>query len=715
MTGDAAAVQPATTSTHDATLAAWQALAQALPDPAWIVALPSLALVAVNEAAAALLGRPVAALLGARADHLLATPEDLAYWSEAAAGEASPLSSDTLLVAGDGRAVQVRRSIRPLTAAAGTAATHGLVTLLDCSRERQTEARLEDTLAELQATLEATADGILVTDLSGRIRGFNQRFAQAWGLPAELLQTRCDDAVHAWMRRSVQDPDAYQRGLDALQEATLMNSTERLVLLSGQVLERVARPLWSRGRPLGRVYSFRDLTERLRADERIETLVRTDSLTGLPNRYEIGERIEQAVRALQHDGDAFAVLLVDLDRFRRVNDGLGHAAGDRVLRDAAERVRRCTREGDLVARTGGDQFALLLRHADAAAAEAAAARVLAAIAEPWQSDGAPFTLTCSVGIALCPGHGLAADELLGRAEAAMRRAKQAGSNSLRFHHQRGDVDLRSHMRLDHAMRQALASGRFRLHYQPQVALASGRIVGAEALIRWRDPALGEVAPSRFIPVAEETGFIIAIGDWVLAQAARQAAIWQRAGHAVPIAVNVSALQFRQPQFVERVAAVLQEHALPPDRLELELTESILVRDADEALQRLQALARLGVRLSIDDFGTGYSSLAYLKRFPIGRLKIDRSFVQGLPGDGRDAGIVRAIVQMGQAMGMEVVAEGVETEPQHRFLLAAGCQHFQGYLFAPAMDALSFAKRLGEPAPLPDARRRTAVVHQLPRR
>jgi EAL domain-containing protein (putative c-di-GMP-specific phosphodiesterase class I) len=243
------------------------------------------------------------------------------------------------------------------------------------------------------------------------------------------------------------------------------------------------------------------------------------------------------------------------------------------------------------------------------------------------------------------------------------------------------------------MRQALASGRFRLHYQPQVELRSGRIVGAEALIRWRDPALGEVPPSRFVPVAEDSGFIVALGDWVLTQAVRQGAAWRARGMAVPIAINVSALQFQQPQFAERVAAVLAASQLPPQLLELELTESILVRDADEALQRLRALARIGVGMAIDDFGTGYSSLAYLKRFPIDKLKIDRSFVMGLPGDDSDSAIVVAILQMAGALGMKVIAEGVETEAQRQFLFDSGCHQFQGYLYAPALDSLSFEKRL----------------------
>jgi diguanylate cyclase (GGDEF)-like protein/PAS domain S-box-containing protein len=679
-------------------VAAWQALLRATPGAAWVVALPCLRVVATNAAAEALLGLDQARLHDTRADHLLATPEDLAYWDAARADPdaAGTLDSQALLHVPDGRVLQLQRSIHPLIAP-GTQTPHFcLVTTRDISAEQRALVAQEDLATELQATLESTADGILVTDVSGRIRSFNRRFAQLWGMPEALLEARHDDEVQAWMRRVVQDPEAYERRLKALQESTLLTATERLSLLSGPVLERVVRPLWSRGRPLGRVWSFRDLSERLAADERLETLARTDALTGLANRRQLAEHVQATALAMRHDGDGFALLVLDLDRFRHVNDSLGHELGDRALQEVAARLRRVMRSGDLTARIGGDQFATVLHHADAPAAEVAAQRVLASLAEPWQFDGLAFTLTCSVGIALAPGHGHSADELLRHAESAVRSAKAAGSNNLRFHQQHAERDLRSQMRLDHAMRQALASHRFRLHYQPQVDLASGEVVGAEALIRWRDPALGDVAPGRFIPVAEDTGFIVAIGDWVLEQAVRQAAAWAAEGRSLTVAVNVSALQFRQNDFVERVAAVLQAHRLAPARLELELTESILVRDADEALQRLQALAALGVRLSIDDFGTGYSSLAYLKRCPIHRLKVDRSFIQGLPADSSDAALVRAIVQMAQAMRLQVVAEGVETEPQRAFLLAAGCNEFQGFLFAPALDALSFSRRFAAP-------------------
>ena len=347
----------------------------------------------------------------------------------------------------------------------------------------------------------------------------------------------------------------------------------------------------------------------------------------------------------------------------------------------------------MVARIGADQFALMMHDADALAVEAAARRLLAAVSQSCAVDGLDFTLTCSIGIALFPPDGSDGELLIRHAETAMRRAKQGGRACFRFYQPHNDADMRQRMRLDHAMRQALASQRFRLHYQPQLDLQSGAVIGCEALIRWRDPELGEISPAQFIPVAEETGFIIAIGDWVLQEAVRQAARWRADGLAMQVSINVSALQFQQSDFIDRVAAVLRAQQLPGSLLELELTESILVHDADEALARLSQLAGLGVRLAIDDFGTGYSSLAYLKRFPIERLKIDRSFVKGVPADDSDCAIVRAVVQLAQALEMKVIAEGVETEPQRAFLREIGCDEFQGFLYAPALDAASFEQRV----------------------
>ncbi|MBC7993463.1 MAG: EAL domain-containing protein [Rhizobacter sp.] len=671
----------------------WSALIEGLLDPVWLVDGVSLRIEAANTAAGNLLGVDAWAMRGRAAADLSATAEDIVFWSEVAAGLTDAILSDTVVRRFDGAIVPVTRRVSRIGSDPML-----VVTLRDLRVQRATEEELESRVAELRATLESSDDGILVTNLAGAISNFNRRFATLWGLPEELLAQRDDKAVQDWMRRSVvtegSEGDDYTRRLTAIQNAALLQTTDVLTLHSGKVLERVTLPQCSRGQPIGRVFSFRDISEKLAATQRIEELSHTDTLTGLPNRRLLADRVEFALAMSQRNGLPFALMVLNLDRFKNVNDTLGVGMGDRVLLEVAERIKSCLRNVDTVARLGGDEFVLLVHQADAAGAETTARRVLEAMARPFTVDGQNFTLTCSIGVALCPGDGDGMDELMRRADAAMHRVKQAGRASFRFHEANADVAQRSHMQIDHAMRQALVSGLFRLHYQPQIDLKTGAVVGAEALIRWRDPVLGEVSPNEFIPVAEASGFIIAIGDWVLAQAVKQGATWRANGLQMPVSINVSALQFRQPDFVERVACELKAANLPPQLLELELTESILIHDAQDALHRLQALAELGVLLSIDDFGTGYSSLGYLKRFPIDRLKIDRSFVSHLPGDPGDVAIVNAIIQLGHAMNLRVIAEGVETEPQRQFLLDAGCDEFQGFLYAPALDSQSFESRVG---------------------
>ncbi len=670
-------------------------LLDALQEAVWLVDAHGLTVLQANEAARQLLGLSSAQLVGRRIESLCVTPEDLLFWSEVAGGACEELHTETLMRHADGHTLWVDRRARLVQADGARPLGRALwvVSMRDLSAQRRGEEEREALLVDLRSTLESTADGILVTDLAGRLRNFNQRFATLWGIPEDLLQQRDDAAVQAWMRRSVTDGPAYAARLAALLDAPLLQSSDVIQLLDGRVLERVSLPQWSRQRPVGRVFSFRDLSDQLAASQRIEELSHTDMLTGLPNRRALSQRVEYARAIAKREHSGFAMLFVDLDRFKQINDTLGHAFGDRVLREVAQRLRDCLREVDTVAKLSGDEFALLIHEADARGAEHTARRVLEAMGRPFGFDAFSFTVTASIGIALYPGDGESLDELTSSAERAMQGVKDSGRAGFRFHQPRKDVDLLARMRLDHAMRQALLDRRFRLHYQPQLDLASGQVIGAEALIRWRDPLRGEVSPVEFIPVAEESGFIVAIGDWVLHEAVAQAQRWWQQGRRMPVAVNVSALQFQQGQFVDTVREVLKSAGLPPDLLELELTESILLRDADEALRRLQALAELGVCLSIDDFGTGYSSLAYLKRFPIQRLKIDRSFVQGLPADASDAGIVRAVAQMGRALGLQVIAEGVENEAQRDFLREAGCHEYQGYLFSPALDLAAFETRV----------------------
>ena len=437
------------------------------------------------------------------------------------------------------------------------------------------------------------------------------------------------------------------------------------------------------------VVFFKDMTERLEAQRRIEKLAYRDVLTGLPNRLLLGQRVEFALRLAERGGSTFAVMFIDLDRFKNINDSLGHAFGDRVLIEVSERVLHCMRDVDTLSRMGGDEFVAFLQDADALGAEVAARRILDALAQPFLVDGMNFSLGCSIGIAMYPADGRTLDDLIKCADTAMYRVKDRGRGNFRFYQPQMNVDLLARMKMDHAMRQAMESGLYRLHYQPQVSLDDGRLLGAEALVRWTDPELGQISPSAFIPLAEESGFIITIGSWVMQEAVRQAAVWQRAGRPLVVSVNVSALQFQQPDFVERVAQCLQEADLNPALLELELTESILVQGANEALARLHALAGLGVSLAIDDFGTGYSSLAYLKKFPISKLKIDRTFVMGLPQDESDRAIVGATIAMARALKLSVVAEGVETEAQRDYLRDVQCASYQGFLCAPGLPVKEF--------------------------
>jgi diguanylate cyclase (GGDEF)-like protein/PAS domain S-box-containing protein len=646
---------------------------------------------AANAAALALLGRTRDEVVGAHAAALLATPEDAAFWAEAAGDAQAALQSHATLLRADGQTRHVERSAQP----AGDGRNH-VLTLIDATGQQAAEQARERLLAELRATLESTADALLVTDLGGRMRAWNRRFVELWALPEALLRARDAEAVFAWMAREVVDPPD-----DAGRVARLLASADepaqdRLTLRNGRIVERLSLPQRHGELACGRVTSFRDLTERVEADRRAERMALSDALTGLPNRRYLSARLATLLARAGQEGSPLALLQLDLDHFKQINDSFGEAVGDRVLREVATRLCGALREGDAIARVGGDQFALLLPGCDAEGADHAGRRLLERVCAPFEVDGQAYTVTCSVGAALYPRDALQPDDLLRHAETAMQRAKQAGRATWRLHRSAvASAELRSRLALDHAMRQALAAERFRLHYQPQVALADGRIVGVEALIRWRDPERGDIPPAQFIPVAEDSGFIVAIGDWVLERAVRQAAQWRDQGLDLPVAVNVSALQFQHEGFVERVAAVLHAHALPPQLLELELTESILLREAREARERMLALAALGVPLSIDDFGTGYSSLAYLKQLPLRRLKIDRAFVRGLPADDGDAGIVRAIVQLAHALGLGVLAEGVETAAQREFLVAAGCDHMQGWLVAPALDVAQLAHLLRE--------------------
>jgi len=787
----------------------WPPLIEGLLEAVWLVDAQTRRILCANQAASALQRLPAPAICGSLVTDWTVSPEDALYWDTLAQPETPLLQSETVLRRSDGSTVQVLRRITLLPNE--PAAPLRLVAMQDLSVQHATQRQLEHLLAELRATLESTADGILVCDLDGRIRAFNRLFAQLWELPEALLTQQNDEAIHHWLSSRVTDTEGYRLQLGLIQRSPLLEASDVLLLQSGRLLERITRPQLARGRPIGRVYAFRDITERsaaesqlklaakvfessldaifitdpqlrilacnpaalrltqtqeadlvgapatalffapseidwqttlrlqldgpgywqeelwhpradgaalalqvswvvlrdaggqalntvlfakdlsekLAAQQRIEQLAYTDALTGLPNRLTLTERVGHAIRLAQRSGLGFAVLFLDLDRFKSINDSLGHLFGDKVLIEIASRLKHCLRQTDTLCRLGGDEFVVHLHETDAVGAEISAQRLIDAMVRPIEIDEMHFNLSCSLGIALYPDDGDTLDELIRHADTAMYEVKGRGKGHYRFYRPEMNANLLARLQLDHALREGLRAQQFVLHYQPRIDLHNGQIRSCEALLRWQHPERGLVLPGEFIGVAEETGFIVALGDWVLEQAVRQAAAWQDAGTPCPVAVNLSALQFHPGGLVMRVQQLLSTYGLQAQLLELELTESILIQDADEALARMQELRALGVRLSLDDFGTGYSSLSYLKRFPLQQIKIDCSFIATMHHDAVDAAIVTSIIQLARALKMEVVAEGVELEAQRQHLRALGCDQFQGFLCSRAVPASEF--------------------------
>jgi len=787
----------------------WHPLIEGLLESVWLVDPVHLRILDVNQAACELLGLSRTDMLGKPVVELTATPEDLFFWEDVAAGLIDQIHSETLLRGADGVAVAVDRRVSRIWPQPNQ--TVYLVSIRDLRLQRRVEHELEQRLAELRATLESTADGILVLAPGGDIRHYNRQFAALWAVPEAMLLQRNDAALHAHLAAQVGDAAGYQQRLQQISDNPLLETSDVLLLQAGRVLERVSRPQYSRGQPTGRVFSyrditqslrdqsqlklaakvfassleaifitdaefsilavnpacesliertqaelngtapgdflhdpheplliadvqatltahgfwrgrlwirhqnlaacavhvswvllrddlgqvshsigfFRDLTEELAAQRRIEQLAYSDALTDLPNRLLLAQRADFALHLAERNSTECGVFFIDLDRFKTINDSMGHAFGDRVLIDVAQRLKRCLRDVDTLCRLGGDEFVVFVQDIDAHGAEVLARRLQGTMGQAFQIEGMTFSVGCSIGVALYPEDGLTLDALIQCADTAMYLVKARGRGSFRFYQPQMNVNLLSHIKMDHAMRLALEQNLFRLHYQPQISLRNGSLLGAEALIRWFDAELGQVSPAQFIPLAEESGFITTLGTWVLEQAVRQAVQWLRIGTPVTVSVNVSALQFQQPDFVETVARVLGLEGLPARWLELELTESILIQDTHDAMSRLHALAALGVALSIDDFGTGYSSLAYLKKFPISKLKIDRSFVTGLPADEGDRAIVSATIGMARGLKLKVVAEGVENIAQRDYLASLGCESFQGFLCAPGLPAGEF--------------------------
>jgi diguanylate cyclase (GGDEF)-like protein/PAS domain S-box-containing protein len=560
-------------------------------------------------------------------------------------------------------------------------------TLMAASMDRRTKQALGRQKELLDAALENMSQGLCMFDADGRILLFNEHYLRMMGRGDLRLEGRLlGDVLHELKTfgRWEGDPDEFVGNL--INEAREGRSTTNIVVQAARSIRIVHQPMQGGG---GWVATFEDITEWQRAQAQITHMARHDALTNLPNRTLFREQLEQALR-LAKRGSKLAVLCLDLDHFKDINDSLGHPIGDALLMEVGRRLVSCIREGDTVSRLGGDEFAIvqLCGSDDANPAVSLASRIVEEISAPYDVGGHQLVIGVSVGISLAPDDGRNPDELLKKADLALYRAKADGRGTYRFFEAGMDARAQARRLLELDMRAALPRGEFEMHYQPIRDVAAETIVACEALVRWRHPMRGLIPPGNFIPLAEETGLIIQIGEWVLRTACRDAAAWP---NDIGVAVNLSPVQFKNPNLVLQVMNALAQSGLPAHRLELEITESVLLQNSEATLSTLHALRGNGVRISLDDFGTGYSSLSYLRSFPFDKIKIDRSFVEDVTSREDSLAIVRAVAGLGRSLGIATTAEGVETMAQLDVLRREGCTQAQGYLFSKPCPAAEVRK------------------------
>ncbi len=559
-------------------------------------------------------------------------------------------------------------------------------------------AERKEAEAELRVSAKAfeSQEGMFITDAGGLIQRINKAFTETTGYSAEEVVGQ----MPSILKSGKHDADFYRA-----MRATLDRSDH----WQGEIWNRRKNgeifPVWQTisavrgadGQITHYVSAFTDISLRKKAEEQVHDLAFFDPLTGLPNRRLLLDRLHQALTLSIRNNRQGALMFIDLDNFKSINDTEGHAAGDLLLVEAAKRLQNCTREGDTIARLGGDEFVVLLEGLDqneqaaASQTETAGEKILASLGQPYLIDGHTLHSTASIGVTLFRGAIKTVGEMLKRADVALHQAKAGGRNTVRFFDPAMQAAVTSRVSLESDLRRAVSEQeQFMLYYQPQVD-SSGRMVGAEALLRWQHPGRGMVSPAEFIPLAEETGLILPLGHWVLATACQQLATWatQPEMNHLTVAVNVSAKQFRLPTFVDEVLTLVDYFKVNPARLKLEITESMLLDNVDDIIAKMTALKARGINFSMDDFGTGYSSLSYLKRLPLYQLKIDQSFVRDVLTDPNDAAIAKIIVALARSMNLAVIAEGVETEEQREFLELNGCHAYQGYLFSKPVPAEQF--------------------------
>ncbi|MDM8350845.1 EAL domain-containing protein [Pseudomonas sp. sp1636] len=569
--------------------------------------------------------------------------------------------------------------------------------LLTIARDITERQAMQEKLQQAATVFESTAEGVMITDPQQRIVAVNRAFSAITGFseaevlgqtPRLLASGQHDSAFYSAMWHQLEDEGHWQGEIwNKRKNAEIFPEWLTINAVCNQAQQTTHF-----------VAVFADISSLKHAQARLDHQAHHDPLTGLPNRMLFETRLHAALDDAQTDDRQGAILFLDLDRFKHINDSLGHPVGDQLLKSIAIRLKEQLRDIDTVARLGGDEFILLLpglHQTDDA--KLVANKLLACFSPPFQVDDHQFYISASIGISLYPEDGLDVATLVKNADAAMYRAKAKGRNRVEMYTRDLTFQATERMALEHELRRALEREELHLYYQPKLSLSSQCLAGAEALIRWIHPVFGEIPPDRFIPLAEETGLILPLGDWVLQQACWQMREWQIL-HAPfgPLSVNLAGAQLRQPHLFERISRLLDEHALDPSLLQLEITESFIMNQTEDALSLLHQLKALGVQLAIDDFGTGYSSLSYLKRLPLDTLKIDKSFVRGLPSDPHDVAIARAIIALGRSMQLTVIAEGVETKAQELFLAAEGCEQIQGFVLSRPLAADVFAHNFLSP-------------------
>ncbi len=593
------------------------------------------------------------------------------------------LQATSEILMADGRWLRISRS-----------PTHddGFIVLCsDISRLKKQEWSLRETNLLLDAALENMSQGLCLFDAQGRLEVFNRRYLEIFRLPAdrvkpgiafrEVLEVSIANGNHP--KKSVDEvlAELEQRRRDNAKGPHLYEFSDGRVVSS--LYSPTADGRW--------VATYEDVTERRQAEAKIMHMARHDALTNLPNRVLFKDKMEEALAR----GDELAVMFLDLDRFKSVNDSLGHPVGDALLCAVTERLQQVVLDADTVARLGGDEFAIVQRNTSPNDASELAARIIDTLVEPFDVHGHQVIIGTSIGIAMAPSDGNEPDQLLRNADMALYRAKADGRGAYHFFQPEMDAQMQERRRLELDLRKALIGDQFELHYQPLVDVDSGEVSGFEALIRWNHPERGLVTPDEFIPVAEEIGLIVPLGDWVLKQACRDAATWPAK---LTVAVNLSAVQFRNPSLALSVVSALGQSGLAAARLELEITETVLLQDDKAVLDTLHQFHDLGVRICMDDFGTGYSSLSYLRSFPFDKIKIDRSFIRELGKESDGVAIVRAVMELGSSLGMITTAEGVETEEQLEILRREGCMQVQGFLFGNPRPAAEVAAMLRQLSP-----------------